>query len=90
LRSPSGQLPEIYDAITVAMDDGGAWCWKWSSRVGNNVVRAVAMGSTDGLRRGMEGVSDGSPITRPGRPGNAGPPLQRRRATRLTTRGRSS
>ena len=33
--------------------------------LGNDVVRAVAMGSTDGLVRGMEGVGTGAPITVP-------------------------
>ena len=34
-------------------------------QLGDNVVRGVCMGSTDGLRRGMTAVSDGEPITVP-------------------------
>jgi F-type H+-transporting ATPase subunit beta len=69
---PSGNMPEIYDAVTVAMDDGSTLVLEVEQQVGNNVVRAVAMGSTDGLRRGMEGVSDGSPIRVPVGPATLG------------------
>ncbi|HHY57743.1 MAG TPA: F0F1 ATP synthase subunit beta [Chloroflexi bacterium] len=69
---PSGHLPEIYDAIMVKMDDGSTLVLEVEQQVGNNVVRAVAMGSTDGLRRGMEGVSDGSPIRVPVGPATLG------------------
>jgi F0F1-type ATP synthase beta subunit len=59
-------LPEIYDAVKVQMDDGSTLTFEVEQQVGNNVVRSVSMGSTDGLRRGMEAVSDGAPITRAG------------------------
>ncbi|RIK44414.1 MAG: F0F1 ATP synthase subunit beta [Chloroflexi bacterium] len=62
---PNGELPEIYDAIKVQMDDGSLLTFEVQQQLGNNVVRSVAMGSTDGLRRGMTGVSDGQPITVP-------------------------
>ena len=69
---PSGNMPEIYDAVTVAMDDGSTLVLEVEQQVGNNVVRAVAMGSTDGLRRGMESLSDGSPIRVPVGPATLG------------------
>ena len=69
---PSGNMPEIYDAVTVAMDDGSTLVLEVEQQVGNNVVRSVAMGSTDGLRRGMEAVSDGSPIRVPVGPATLG------------------
>ncbi|MFN3982629.1 MAG: F0F1 ATP synthase subunit beta [Caldilinea sp.] len=62
---PSGDLPEIYHAITVAMDNGSRLVLEVEQQLGNGVVRAVAMGSTDGLRRGMTAVSDGMPIQVP-------------------------
>ena len=68
----SGHMPEIYDAITVAMDDGAQLVLEVEQQIGNNVVRTVAMGSTDGLRRGMEGVSEGSPIRVPVGPATLG------------------
>ena len=69
---PSGHMPEIYDAITVAMDDGVTLVLEVEQQIGDNVVRTVAMGSTDGLRRGMEGVSAGSPIRVPVGPATLG------------------
>ncbi len=67
-----GQLPEIYDAIKVKMDDGGLLTFEVAQQLGNGVVRSVSMGSTDGLRRGMEGVSDGRPISVPVGPATLG------------------
>ena len=62
---PDGNLPEIYDAIKVKMDDGSMLTFEVAQQLGNNAVRSVSMGSTDGVRRGMEGISDGQPITVP-------------------------
>lgn len=67
-----GQLPEIYDAVKVKMDDGIVQTFEVAQLLGNSVVRAVSMGSTDGLRRGMQGVSDGQPITVPVGPATLG------------------
>ena len=60
-----GKLPEIYDAIRVTMDDGAVLTFEIEQQMGNSVVRTLSMGSTDGVRRGMKGVSDGEPITVP-------------------------
>ena len=68
----AGHMPEIYDAITVAMDDGVTLVLEVEQQIGDNVVRTVAMGSTDGLRRGMEGISAGSPIRVPVGPATLG------------------
>ena len=62
---PSGKLPEIHDAIQVTMDDGSLLTFEVAQQLGNNQVRSVSMGSTDGLRRGMNGVSEGEPIMVP-------------------------
>jgi len=67
-----GNLPEIYDAVMVAMDDGSTLVLEVEQQLGNSVVRTVAMGSTDGLRRGMTAVSDGSPIQVPVGPATLG------------------
>jgi F-type H+-transporting ATPase subunit beta len=69
---PEGHLPEIYDAIRVTMEDGTVQTFEVEQQVGNNVVRTVSMGSTDGLRRGMAGVSDGVPISVPVGPATLG------------------
>jgi F-type H+/Na+-transporting ATPase subunit beta len=69
---PEGQLPEIYDAVKVKMDDGVIQTFEVAQQLGNRVVRTVSMGSTDGLRRGMQGVSNGEPITVPVGPATLG------------------
>ncbi|HRW04026.1 MAG TPA: F0F1 ATP synthase subunit beta [Caldilineaceae bacterium] len=69
---PDGGLPEIYDAIKVTMDDGTVQTFEVAQQLGNSVVRAVSMGSTDGLRRGMQGRSDGEPIRVPVGPATLG------------------
>ncbi|MFC7440060.1 F0F1 ATP synthase subunit beta [Laceyella putida] len=65
----SGHLPEIYNAIKVKRNDGSELVLEASVHLGDNIVRAVAMASTDGLVRGMEAVDTGKPISVPvGRP----------------------
>ncbi|AUS10214.1 F0F1 ATP synthase subunit beta [Laceyella sacchari] len=66
----SGQLPEIYNAIKVRRNDGSELVLEAAIHLGDNIVRTVAMASTDGLVRGMEAVDTGKPISVPvGRPG---------------------
>src|SRR2546426_7768603 len=60
-----GHLPQIYDALSVKRDDGGEVIAEVQQHLGNNWVRAVSMAATDGLRRGMEAISIGGPITVP-------------------------
>lgn len=67
-----GHLPEIYDAIKVKMDDDSTLTFEVAQQLGNSVVRTVSMGSTDGLRRGMQGVSEGEPIRVPVGPATLG------------------
>ncbi len=69
---PDGKLPEIYDAVRIVMDDGKPLVFEVEQQLGDNVVRAVSMGSTDGVRRGMRAVSDGQPITVPVGPATLG------------------
>ncbi len=69
---PEGELPEIYDAVTITMDDGRVQTFEIEQQLGNNVVRSVSMGSTDGIRRGMKAVSDGIPIQVPVGPATLG------------------
>src|SRR3981081_2243412 len=61
-----GELPEIYHAITVKRDKSDELVTaEVQQHLGNNWVRAVAMQSTDGLRRGMKVTNTGGPITVP-------------------------
>src|SRR3954463_9860586 len=60
-----GHLPEIYHALTVKRDNGEIVVAEVQQHLGNNWVRAVAMSTTDGLRRGMKAVNTGKSITVP-------------------------
>ena len=60
-----GHLPKIYHALTVEREGGEVVVAEVQQHLGNNWVRAVAMSSTDGLRRGMKAVNTGGPITVP-------------------------
>ena len=59
------KLPEIYNALEIQLSDGGKLVLEAHQHTGSGKVRAVAMGTTDGLRRGMEVVDTGAPIQVP-------------------------
>ena len=59
------QLPAIHEALTVARGDGRTLYIEVQQHIGEDTVRCVAMDSTDGLRRGMEAVCTGAPISMP-------------------------
>lgn len=58
-------LPRIYDALEIKLEKGERLVLETHQHTGGNKVRAVAMGSTDGLRRGMEVIDTGSAISVP-------------------------
>ncbi|MCX6029684.1 MAG: F0F1 ATP synthase subunit beta [Chloroflexi bacterium] len=66
------ELPDIYDALEIRLDDGGRLVCEVQGQTGSGWVRAVAMSSTDGLRRGMQVIGAGAPITVPVGPGTLG------------------
>ncbi|ACX51259.1 ATP synthase F1, beta subunit [Ammonifex degensii KC4] len=74
VRFPPGHVPEIYNALKVEYDDPTTGEKKEltlevEQHLGNNVVRTVAMSSTDGLKRGTKVIDTGAPISVPvGRP----------------------
>lgn len=65
IKFPWGKLPEINDAIAITRKDGDKLVVEVAQHLGEDTVRAIAMGPTDGLVRGMEAVSTGGPITIP-------------------------
>jgi F-type H+-transporting ATPase subunit beta len=65
LEFPSGNLPTIYSAIKITLDDGTATIVEVQQLLGDNRVRAVSMRSTDGLKRGVAAVNLGVPINVP-------------------------
>ncbi len=64
IRFSEGHLPELLSAIEISHGDQTVVA-EVAQHVGDNVVRCVAMSSTDGLQRGVEAVDTGKPITVP-------------------------
>lgn len=58
-------LPSIYNALEIALADGKKLVLETQQHLGGGKVRAVAMGSTDGLKRAMEVSDTGAPISVP-------------------------
>jgi len=65
IEFPSGNLPPIYSAIKIETEDGLGNVVEVQQLLGDNKVRAVSMRSTDGLKRGVEAVDLGAPISVP-------------------------
>lgn len=61
----SGDLPAILTALTIERDGQAPLVLEVQQHTGGDVVRAVAMSSTDGLRRGQPVMNTGAPITVP-------------------------
>ena len=59
---PRDSVPKIYDALKV---DAASLTLEVQQQLGDGVVRAIAMGSTDGVRRGLEVLNTGEPIMVP-------------------------
>ncbi len=69
IQFPRDQMPKIYAALTLA-DESSAFAEKGltfevQQQLGDGVVRTIAMGSSDGLRRGMSVADTGAPISVP-------------------------
>ena len=58
-------LPSIHEALEITRPDGRKLVVEVQQHIGEDTVRCVAMDSTDGLRRGLEAVSIGSPVRMP-------------------------
>jgi F-type H+/Na+-transporting ATPase subunit beta len=59
------KLPNIHDALEIKRDDGHVLIVECQQHIGENTIRAIAMDSTDGLRRGLKARNLGKPITMP-------------------------
>ncbi|MDO8896138.1 MAG: F0F1 ATP synthase subunit beta [Bacteroidales bacterium] len=58
-------LPDLYEALEITRDNGDKLILEVQQDIGESTVRTIAMDSTDGLRRGLEAVSLGRPISMP-------------------------
>ena len=64
IRFADGQLPNLLSAIEIE-SEGRKVTAEVAQHIGDNVVRCIAMSSTDGLRRGIDAVDTGAPISVP-------------------------
>ena len=65
IRFDKEHLPSINNAIKVKIDDQTSMTAEVAQHIGDDVVRCIAMSSTDGLVRGMECTDTGAPIEVP-------------------------
>ena len=65
IRFDAEHLPSIKNAILIKTDDGQQMTTEVAQHVGDDVVRCIAMSSTDGLVRGMDCIDTGNPIEVP-------------------------
>ena len=65
VKFTDGHLPEINSAINVTTKEGAKLVIEVAQHLGDDTVRCIAMGPTDGLVRGMEAVATGAPISVP-------------------------
>ena len=65
IKFDDGNLPEIYDAIEITRKNGEKLVVEVAQHLGDDTVRCIAMGPTDGLVRGMDAVATGHPILVP-------------------------
>ena len=65
VKYAAGQLPEINEAIEIVRQDGTKLVVEVAQHLGDDVVRCIAMGPTDGLVRGMDAVATGAAISVP-------------------------
>ena len=76
IQFPRDGMPRIYDALTL-VEEGNSFAEKGltfevEQQLGDGVVRTIAMGSSDGLRRGMKVKNTGAPISVPVGPATLG------------------
>ena len=57
---PAGQIPKVYDALVI---DDAEITLEVQQQLGDGVVRTIAMGSSEGLKRGMSVTDTGAPIS---------------------------
>jgi len=62
VQFPMGEMPKVYDALHI---DEADLTLEVQQQLGDGVARTIAMGSTDGLKRGVGAVNTGAPITVP-------------------------
>ena len=59
---PRDNMPKVYDALKV---ESAGLTLEVQQQLGDGIVRCIAMGTTDGVRRGIEATNTGAPISVP-------------------------
>src|SRR5688500_4977950 len=77
IQFPRDSMPNIYDALKLGEDGSKSFAetdltFEVEQQLGDGVVRTIAMGSSDGLRRGMRIMNTGAPISVPVGPATLG------------------
>ena len=77
IEFPREGMPKVYDALVLADSGGDSFAEKGltfevEQQLGDGIVRCIALGSSDGLRRGMKVNATGAPISVPVGPGTLG------------------
>ena len=90
IEFPREEMPKVYDALVLEESgDGGlveqGLTFEVEQQLGDGVVRCIALGSSDGLRRGMKVTSTGQPISVPVGKGTLGPMARRSATSRRTS-----
>ena len=62
VQLPRSEMPKVYEALEI---ESAGLILEVQQQLGDGVVRTIAMGSTDGLKRGVDAVNTGSPISVP-------------------------
>jgi F-type H+/Na+-transporting ATPase subunit beta len=73
IQFPAGKLPSLYNAVTIALpavkgkpgDGAGVLTVEVASHLGDEQIRAIALGPTEGLQRGLEAIDTGAPLSVP-------------------------
>ncbi len=69
VQFPQGEIPKVYEALRI---DSAGLTLEVQQQLGDGIVRTIAMGSTDGLKRGVEALPTGNPIAVPVGPSTLG------------------
>jgi F-type H+-transporting ATPase subunit beta len=65
IEFPSDHMPKVYDALTLDSDEGKGLVLEVQQQLGDGIVRTIALGASEGLRRGIAVRNTGHPIQVP-------------------------
>lgn len=65
IRFDDNELPNLYNAIKIEKGDGTYLTVEVAQHIGDDVVRTISMGTTDGLSRGIKAIDTGKPVVVP-------------------------